>query len=173
MLLLPIIPAYIFYKLLPSSSVVRGPFKGLNINMSGAFSGYFLLVLISSSFLYINNKQKISGYEVWQLSGKVLYTFVDSSTGKKIKDITGIKFGIIPPEYSHASDGKFTMNVLVKPGHVEGLMVLPTVVLSKPNHKEVTINLNSHEIKIFRKKRKLVLKDEILLEPLPQPIKLK
>ena len=46
-LLVPLLPAFIIYKFLPSETVVKGPFKGLNINLTGAFSGYFLLVIIS------------------------------------------------------------------------------------------------------------------------------
>ena len=51
-LLLPLVPAYILYKTLPSRTTVTGPFRGLNIQLTGAFGGYFLLVLFSSGFLY-------------------------------------------------------------------------------------------------------------------------
>ncbi len=55
-LLLPIIPAYILYKSLPSEAQVDGPFKGLNIKLTGAFGGYFLLVMISiAAFLAMQN----------------------------------------------------------------------------------------------------------------------
>ena len=46
-LLLPLIPAFLLYKFLPSKTNVSGPFKGLNIKLTGAFGGYFLLVLTS------------------------------------------------------------------------------------------------------------------------------
>lgn len=49
-LLLPLIPAFILYKTLPAETNVKGPFKGLTINLSGAFAGYFLLVLIALGF---------------------------------------------------------------------------------------------------------------------------
>lgn len=48
--LVPLLPAYILYKTLPAETKVSGPFKGLNINLSGAFDGYFLLVLIAFAF---------------------------------------------------------------------------------------------------------------------------
>jgi hypothetical protein len=44
-LLLPLIPAFLLYKFLPSKTNVSGPFKGLNLKLTGAFGGYFLLVL--------------------------------------------------------------------------------------------------------------------------------
>ena len=48
--LVPLIPAYILYKTLPAETSVSGPFQGLKINLSGAFGGYFLLVLIAFAF---------------------------------------------------------------------------------------------------------------------------
>ncbi|POY34956.1 hypothetical protein C3K47_17795 [Solitalea longa] len=50
--LLPIIPAYILYKTLPSKTSVKGPFKGLTLNLSGAFAAYFLLFLLLMGFIY-------------------------------------------------------------------------------------------------------------------------
>ena len=44
-LLLPIIPAVVIYKLLPASTHVSGPFKGLQIKLGGAAAFYFLLLL--------------------------------------------------------------------------------------------------------------------------------
>jgi len=59
-LIIPLIPAFVIYKFLPSKTVVKGPFKGLHVNLTGAFSGYFLLVIISLGFTYssINNDLK-------------------------------------------------------------------------------------------------------------------
>lgn len=56
-LLIPLLPAYIIYSFLPSKTAVTGPFKGLHINLTGAFGGYFLLVIISVGLFYylINN----------------------------------------------------------------------------------------------------------------------
>ena len=50
-LLIPIVPAYILYKLLPNETKVSGPFKGLNIQLTGSFGGFFLLVLLSSGLV--------------------------------------------------------------------------------------------------------------------------
>lgn len=46
-LLIPLLPAFILYKFLPSKTAVKGPFKGLTVNLTGAFGGYFLLVIIA------------------------------------------------------------------------------------------------------------------------------
>jgi hypothetical protein len=46
-ILAPLIPAYVLYRQLPAKTSVVGPFKGLSIKLSGAFAGYFLLVLLT------------------------------------------------------------------------------------------------------------------------------
>jgi hypothetical protein len=46
-LLLPLLPAFVLFRFLPSSSDVQGPFKGLTVQIGGAFAGYFLTVLLS------------------------------------------------------------------------------------------------------------------------------
>lgn len=48
--LIPLIPAYVLYKTLPAETSVTGPFQGFKINLSGAFGGYFLLVIIAFGF---------------------------------------------------------------------------------------------------------------------------
>lgn len=58
-LLLPLIPAFLLYKFLPSKTNVSGPFKGLSLRLTGAFAGYFLLVLtaIGVFFPLLKNDQ--------------------------------------------------------------------------------------------------------------------
>ncbi|MEP6947864.1 MAG: hypothetical protein ABI863_01255, partial [Ginsengibacter sp.] len=51
-LLLPLIPAFLLYKFLPSRTNVSGPFKGLNLKLTGAFGGYFLLVLTAVGIFF-------------------------------------------------------------------------------------------------------------------------
>lgn len=91
--LVPLIPAYILYKTLPAETSVKGPFQGLKINLSGAFGGYFLLVLIAFAFSLklisdtnIKRIEKLEGlnaalksenddlktqYEYWTIEGQV------------------------------------------------------------------------------------------------------
>lgn len=91
--LVPLIPAYILYKTLPAETSVSGPFQGLKINLSGAFGGYFLLVLIAFGFslklitdsngkrieqltaenavLKTSNQELSALYENWTIEGQV------------------------------------------------------------------------------------------------------
>lgn len=59
-LILPLVPAVILYKFLPSRTNVSGPFKGLDLKLTGAFAGYFLLVLCSLAVFFplLKNEQQ-------------------------------------------------------------------------------------------------------------------
>jgi len=68
--LVPAIPAVIIFKLIPNNKVfVNGPFQGLKINLTGAFGGYFLLII--ASYLMVNKMifEKRPDVEVWTLKG--------------------------------------------------------------------------------------------------------
>ena len=70
--LVPAIPAVIIFKLIPDNKVfVKGPFQGLKINLTGAFGGYFLLILISYLMVKEMIFEKQPDVEVWTLKGFV------------------------------------------------------------------------------------------------------
>lgn len=46
-LLLPVVPAFVLFRFLPSSATAEGPLKGLNIKLGGAFAGYIVAVLVA------------------------------------------------------------------------------------------------------------------------------
>ena len=97
-LLLPLIPAFLLYKFLPSKTNVSGPFKGLNIKLTGAFGGYFLLVLTSLGIFFpiLKNQQQkqievlqqkiteltnnANKQESWQLHGVVASSIPQQTT---------------------------------------------------------------------------------------------
>lgn len=54
-LLLPILPAFLLFRFLPSTASVEGPMKGLSLKFGGAFGGYIAAVLIA-----------------WQIAGSLL-----------------------------------------------------------------------------------------------------
>src|SRR2546426_12406506 len=68
-ILLPVIPALLLYKLLPSTADVSGPFHGMQVKLGGAFAGYFLLVLVIS--YWPGRKPRELGYEVWTVKGQI------------------------------------------------------------------------------------------------------
>jgi hypothetical protein len=46
-LLLPLIPAFLLFRFLPSSADAQGPFNGFTVKLGGAFAGYFVTALLS------------------------------------------------------------------------------------------------------------------------------
>jgi hypothetical protein len=71
-ILLPILPAFILYKFLPGNVItVKGPFKGLKVDMAGAFAGYFLLFI--GCFLLVKQMifEKPDRYEVWTVKAMI------------------------------------------------------------------------------------------------------
>lgn len=91
-MLLPLIPAFLLYKFLPSKTSVSGPFKGLNLKLTGAFGGYFLLVLTAVGVFFpllkndqaktideLNAKIKqmestMNGRQQWVMRGNIIST---------------------------------------------------------------------------------------------------
>ena len=117
LLLLPLIPAFLLYKFLPSKTNVTGPFKGLNLKLTGAFGGYFLLVVtaIGVFFPLLKNDQAkvidqqnekikqlentISNHQQWLMKG-----YIASTSPKQTKvffDESGTNFW---------ETGEFSMN---------------------------------------------------------------
>jgi hypothetical protein len=117
--LLPIIPAYILYKTLPSRTKVSGPFKGLNIQLTGAFTGYTLL-----------NQE----YELWTVEGKIQLKQGDFNP---IGTIIAIK----PPEQTLYTKGRFVIeNVpLAKKIGVKK----PSLLIQKKGYKIIEVTLET------------------------------
>lgn len=131
-LLIPLLPAFVIYKFLPSKTAVKGPFKGLNINLTGAFSGYFLLVIINSAVAYgaINSHLKSelekSKTEIAGLNSKIDQMRLEMSK-EKAKYQSWKMFGTIESKSPEMTKifideenisinalGKFTASLLLK-----------------------------------------------------------
>jgi hypothetical protein len=123
-ILLPMIPAYLLFKSLPSTSDVTGPFHGLQIKLGGAFAGYFLLVMVI--FFWPREKPAvISGtvYEVWTVKGQV-----QNDDGSPVAQVNltlqprGVEY--LP------QDGTFEMDILVRRGQ-SGEEKFPTLLVER------------------------------------------
>ncbi len=103
----PTIPAYILYKTLPSRAEVKGPFKGLNIKLEGAFAGYFAVLLFLGGFFLTYSTQKTK-YELWTVEGDIQLEqggFDNENTTISIK----------PPEQHLYKTGKFVIEQVPLP----------------------------------------------------------
>ena len=170
-LFLPIVPAYLIYKLLPSETSVRGPFKGVNVNLKGAFSGYFLLVLVASGFAVSALSPSKPSYEVWQITGKVQPSSLLPNAAKGASDLAGVTIGVTPPSYSVGSGGDFSMTVVVMPGHIEGKRFFPTLVFNRPGYAGVVLPLSATtdtDVEVDENIRLLKVKTLVTMDRLQQ-----
>lgn len=108
LVLLPIIPASILYTLLPAGETsVSGPFKGLNIQLKGAFAAYFL-VLITCLTLVYNMMQHRT--QVWTVEG---YTGFKNAAISPTP--TSIDIAQEPPTVHPDTNGYFRLMILRAP----------------------------------------------------------
>ncbi len=143
--LLPIIPAFILYKALPSRSRVSGPFKGLTIQLSGAFAGYFLVVLVMLGFVYTQLKPIGAQYEIWTIRGQIGFEQVAASA-----NIRSIPLFIRPPNPIINEDGSFKMEILAK-SEPTGVTDFPTLIIDYPGYVTANVDLNE-KVAPFAKK---------------------
>jgi hypothetical protein len=67
LVLLPLIPAFLLFKMLPSKAVVKGPLAGLNVDLGGAFGGYVALTVFLATFY----TTKMTAPETWTVQGEL------------------------------------------------------------------------------------------------------
>ena|GEM_PF-1185159 len=165
--LLPIIPAYILYKALPDEAFVRGPLKGFNIQLNGAYAGYFatlLLMIVFCSTLL----PRISKYEPWTVEGTIRLEDKGST-------IENTRILVKPPNQDIYPDGRFFIkNILLpenkgaeKPSLIiqkEGYKVETLILSEEPPYQKGFINYSikySIEDKTIRISKPIVLEQKV------------
>lgn len=130
LILLPIVPAYLLYKALPptgaSTDAVKGKLlKGMEIKLSGAFAGYFaVLLLIIYKHDVIFPPPPPQAASVWHLHGRVL-----DEHGKPIEPLDVKDFVFAPPTFQALPGGNFTLTIPTEPAEGGGAR-LPMLVIS-------------------------------------------
>lgn len=129
---LPIIPTFLIFKLLPNTAIVKGPFKGLTIRLGGAFAAYFLLfvVLIPKMFTLIKDTEDSN--RVWTISGSIL-----DSAGHKIKITSNPRLTLIPT--TEINNGEFKIKIVGKCDE-NGQVEFPIIAIQADNY--VSTNLD-------------------------------
>ena len=106
----PILPAFLFYRVLPSDAQVDGPLGGLRVKLGGAFAGYFTLTVITMAFL----RPSLATDETWTVKGRVAMEGIDADVGQ-------LRLVIDPDIGTVFSDGQFHLQVRGRPWlQVEG-----------------------------------------------------
>lgn len=100
LVLLPLIPAFLLFKMLPSTAVVRGPLSGLTVDLGGAFGGYVALTVFLATFY----SMRMTAPETWTVQGELQAVDGEIPTDLVCK---------LKPPTLHIEDGKFEFDVPV------------------------------------------------------------
>jgi hypothetical protein len=127
----PLLPAYILYKTLPSTASVSGPFQGLTINLTGAFGGYFILVLLLLGLVTTRFTSSKYQYDSWRVKGTAGF-----QQTANVPDVRAVSLFIRPPNPVINEDGSFEMEVLAKKGSD-----FPFLIVDHPGFKREVVSL--------------------------------
>jgi hypothetical protein len=129
-ILLPIVPAFILFKILPSTGSVKGTLQGMEIKLGGAFSGYFavvVLVLANHAYLMPMPLAPPPPYQVWYVTGQVT-----DESGQPIDPLDITKIYVSPPSIDmEQAPGTFALKSYSFPGP-DGKYIYPTLSIG-PN----------------------------------------
>jgi hypothetical protein len=141
LVLLPLVPAYILFKVLKSTGKVGGPLYGLKLQLGGAFAGYFalLLVLLAAFKAYIVPPPV---HVVWTVRGQI----VDDK--QQPVDVTSDSFTLLPasPPPISADKGQFSVNFIPDPQDGGGV-IYPTVIISYQDYVPKPVHLDGSTAK--------------------------
>jgi hypothetical protein len=106
---LPLVPAYILFKFLPSEAAADGPYSGLSLRLKGAFAAYFVVLLAVMSFFHTLPSNEV---ELWTIKGKVAALGVDN--------VSDLRISIVPDQSQQKTpDLAFKIRVMV-PRNAQG-----------------------------------------------------
>jgi len=154
--LLPLIPAYLLYRVLPSQAEVEGPWQGLKIKLTGAFASYFLLVV--TLLVTVGSPPT---YDVWTIQGQMRFSDQPAATF----DEGMVRFTVKPPGLTVQPNGRFRFTVFRVPDP-SGEPRLPLVIIEHPGYLPYGIDL-SEQGDVSQRRRQVVLEDTIKLVPRP------
>jgi len=155
--LLPIIPAYLFFKVIPSkTSEVDGTFGSLKFKLSGAFAGYFLMVFILI-MVFKDSLTHEETWQIWEVDGTVEFA---NGMGSP----EAIKVCVNPPNLATMGD-QFKLKVLKRPGH-SGELEFPQLIVSHENFIPEEI-VFSEDDKVDQKAKRVVLANTVVLNRIP------
>ncbi|MGO9590854.1 MAG: hypothetical protein ACLP3K_12520 [Candidatus Acidiferrales bacterium] len=153
-LLLPIIPAYVLFKALKSTGSLAGSWHGLNLQLGGAFAGYFALVLL---VLYT--------HDIWGTPTMyVVQGRVVDENGQPL-DLSTVL--LTPPLIKTLPDGEFTVYFAPIPGPAENVEC-PMISVNQKEYETVNIPLDPSRPEMLPKSLKVTRRgSEIDLHDIP------
>jgi hypothetical protein len=139
--LVPIVPAYLLFRVLPSSGNVSGKLQGLEIKLGGAFAGYFAVVLLI--FYHYDKLFPVppppSAF-VWHLSGQIV-----KSSGEPIEPLDLKDFSFSPPWLQTMPGGNFRLTIPTSPQDGGGTE-WPMLVIGHDGYAAIKVPLSAVDL---------------------------
>lgn len=135
LVILPLIPAVVLFRTLPSKGQVSGPFKGLNVKFSGAFAGYLILF---GCLLQIRPTD-FDHSHVWQVQGRIAFKRPQSEAKPNTNDI---RVRVTPPDlvvHGNGSGGSFRFDVPIP--EKNGAPDFPRLSLDLAGYEPLSVSL--------------------------------
>ncbi len=168
-ILLPVIPAYLLFAALPGHAAVRGPLKGFKINLSGAFAGYFSIVLLVLSSYAIWKPAPAPAVRRWVVRGRIVYP-----DGLPVQPLDPKNVTLSPPSLELGSDGNFLLSFAAAPNEDGEGLVFPDLIVTADGYKPLTVHLSpgswdgvSADIRKAREQTHVIHLSDIKLDRLP------
>ena len=122
MVVLPLLPAFLLFKYLPSSATVAGPFQRLTVNLGGAIAGYAFILLV---LLYAFRAVLPGNFKEWNVRGKVALSDQAGAPGQA-------HFRLIPG-FEVDSEGNFFLTVYApRQSKLPELLILNDGYITQP-----------------------------------------
>ena len=135
-IVLPMLPAWVLFKYLPSVGDASGPLKGLNVKFGGAFAGYLILFLS----LLVTRPADAKHFHLWTLTGNVVF---QQPAGAPEPSVNGVLARVVPPRLSLMNQGVFEWEIPV-PEDESGTALFPTVEVDLAGYRGVTVPLGAN-----------------------------
>lgn len=135
LVILPLIPAVVLFRTLPSKGHVSGPFKGLNVKFSGAFAGYLILF---GCLLQIRPTD-FDHSHIWQVQGRIAFKRPQSEAKPNTNDI---RVRVTPPDlvvHGNGSGGSFRFDVPIPERN--GAPDFPRLSLDLAGYEPLSVSL--------------------------------
>jgi len=143
--LVPLIPAFLLYRFLPSTIRVSGLLKGLKVQLTGAFAGYVLVLLIVHDYVPrpLPPSTREEGVALWTIEGRLQLEGEDAS-----QDVRTVELLFQPPAPPQpAPDGRFEVPyVPFLAGR--GAVSTTLVVRKDPTFLPVTLHFEADSVSI-------------------------
>jgi hypothetical protein len=131
--LLPLIPAYVLFKILHSTGKVGGPFQGLKLELGGP-AALYLVVFV---YLMRERPKDLNHYHTWTVSGQIAWQHPPNEADPNVNDIL-VRF--IPPRLGVMNQGRFSWEIPVKED-LDGTFHFPDLQLDLRDYVGVTVPL--------------------------------